>query len=74
LVLRDKKVVGDNFVRFRAPLHFLEFLSYEQKFQLELNPDRADVIIPATRIYLNAMKWVVHEIFMFLKLDFQMEL
>jgi exopolyphosphatase/guanosine-5'-triphosphate,3'-diphosphate pyrophosphatase len=22
-----------------------------------LNPDRADVIIPATRIYLNAMKW-----------------
>jgi exopolyphosphatase/guanosine-5'-triphosphate,3'-diphosphate pyrophosphatase len=24
---------------------------------LGLNPDRADVIIPATRIYLNAMKW-----------------
>ena len=22
-----------------------------------LRPDRADVIIPATRIYLNAMKW-----------------
>ncbi len=24
---------------------------------LSLNPDRADVIIPAVRIYLNAMKW-----------------
>jgi exopolyphosphatase/guanosine-5'-triphosphate,3'-diphosphate pyrophosphatase len=24
---------------------------------LNLNQDRADVIIPATRIYLSAMKW-----------------
>lgn len=32
-------------------------MSYEQRIlQLELNPDRADVIIPATRIYLQAMK------------------
>jgi exopolyphosphatase/guanosine-5'-triphosphate,3'-diphosphate pyrophosphatase len=23
----------------------------------DFNPDRADVIIPATRIYLNAMRW-----------------
>jgi exopolyphosphatase/guanosine-5'-triphosphate,3'-diphosphate pyrophosphatase len=22
-----------------------------------MNPDRADVIVPATRIYLSAMKW-----------------
>lgn len=35
----------------------LNKLSYEQRIlQLELNPDRADVIIPAIRIYLQAMK------------------
>ncbi|KAF2518575.1 exopolyphosphatase [Flavobacterium salilacus subsp. salilacus] len=37
---------------------FLNSLTYEQRIsELELNPDRADVIIYATRIYLNAMKW-----------------
>jgi len=37
---------------------FLNGLSYEQRISdLGLNPDRADVIIHATRIYLNAMKW-----------------
>lgn len=37
---------------------FLNGLSYEQRVsELGLNPDRADVIIPATKIYLNAMKW-----------------
>ena len=36
----------------------LNNLSYEQRIsQLGLNPDRADVIIPALRVYLNAMKW-----------------
>jgi exopolyphosphatase/pppGpp-phosphohydrolase len=36
----------------------LKFINYEQRIaELGLNPDRADVIIPATRIYLNAMKW-----------------
>ena len=36
----------------------LNSLSYEQRIShLGLNPDRADVIIPAIRIYLNAMKW-----------------
>lgn len=36
----------------------LNNLSYEQRISdLGLNPDRADVIIPALRIYLNAMKW-----------------
>ena len=31
---------------------------YNQRvFELKMNPDRADVIIPATRIYLSAMKW-----------------
>ncbi|MFD2603009.1 Ppx/GppA phosphatase family protein [Flavobacterium suzhouense] len=37
---------------------FLNGLSYEQRIaELALNPDRADVIIYAVRIYLNAMKW-----------------
>ena len=37
---------------------FLNGMSYEQRISdLGLNPDRADVIIHATRIYLNAMKW-----------------
>lgn len=37
---------------------FLNGLTYEQRIaELALNPDRADVIIYATRIYLNAMKW-----------------
>ncbi len=33
-------------------------LSYEERIsELGLNPDRADVIIPATQIFLAAMKW-----------------
>ncbi|MFL9843286.1 Ppx/GppA phosphatase family protein [Flavobacterium rhizosphaerae] len=36
----------------------LNNMTYEQRVaDLGLNPDRADVIIYATRIYLNAMKW-----------------
>ncbi|WP_460218754.1 Ppx/GppA phosphatase family protein [Psychroserpens sp. MEBiC05023] len=36
----------------------LRTYSYEERItELELNQDRADVIIPATRIYLSAMKW-----------------
>jgi exopolyphosphatase/guanosine-5'-triphosphate,3'-diphosphate pyrophosphatase len=34
-----------------------EMTFHERIFELEMNPDRADVIIPATRIYLSAMKW-----------------
>lgn len=37
---------------------FLSSLTYEQRIaELGLNPDRADVIIYAAQIYLNAMKW-----------------
>ena len=33
-------------------------MSYEDRiFELGLNPDRADVILPASKIYINAMKW-----------------
>jgi exopolyphosphatase/guanosine-5'-triphosphate,3'-diphosphate pyrophosphatase len=36
----------------------LQKFSYEERIaRLGMNPDRADVIIPATRIYLSAMKW-----------------
>ncbi len=36
----------------------LKKMTYEQRVaDLGLNPDRADVIIPATKIYLSAMKW-----------------
>lgn len=36
----------------------LKSLTYEKRIvELDLNQDRADVIIPATRIYLSAMKW-----------------
>ncbi|MEM0516957.1 Ppx/GppA phosphatase family protein [Aequorivita flava] len=36
----------------------IKSLSYEERItELDMNPDRADVVIPATRIYLSAMKW-----------------
>ncbi|PNQ72341.1 exopolyphosphatase [Hanstruepera neustonica] len=38
--------------------NMLQSYSYEERItELDLNQDRADVIIPATRIYLSAMKW-----------------
>ncbi len=42
----------------KAQYKFLKNMSYDERIsELSLNPDRADVIIPATKIYLNAMKW-----------------
>ena len=36
----------------------LEAMTYEEKQNIMLlNPDRADVIVPAAKIYLSAMKW-----------------
>lgn len=36
----------------------LQSFTYEERItQLNLNQDRADVIVPAARIYLSAMKW-----------------
>jgi exopolyphosphatase/guanosine-5'-triphosphate,3'-diphosphate pyrophosphatase len=42
----------------KAQYQFLKQMTYEQRIsELGLNPDRADVIIPATKIYLSVMKW-----------------
>lgn len=47
-----------SYIYLNSQYHYLNSLSYEQRIaELGLNTDRADVIIPATRIYLNAMKW-----------------
>ncbi|HEX8576329.1 MAG TPA: exopolyphosphatase [Flavobacterium sp.] len=47
-----------SYIYLNAQYANLNALSYEQRIsQLGLNPDRADVIIPALRVYLNAMKW-----------------
>jgi exopolyphosphatase/guanosine-5'-triphosphate,3'-diphosphate pyrophosphatase len=47
-----------SYIYVNSQYAYLNSLTYEQRIsQLGLNPDRADVIVPATRIYLNAMKW-----------------
>ena len=47
-----------SYVYLSAQYQYFNSLTYEQRIaELGLNTDRADVIIPATQIYLNAMKW-----------------
>jgi len=47
-----------SYIYIKAHYGFLKQMSYNERIiELGLNPDRADVIIPATKIYLNAMKW-----------------
>lgn len=47
-----------SYIYLNSQYAFLNALTYEQRIsELGLNPDRADVIIPALRLYLNAMKW-----------------
>ena len=47
-----------SYMYMNAQYHFLKELSYSARItELGLNPDRADVIIPAIKIYLSAMKW-----------------
>jgi exopolyphosphatase / guanosine-5'-triphosphate,3'-diphosphate pyrophosphatase len=53
--LQDKPL---SYFYLNKQYQYYNSLSYEQRIaDLALNTDRADVIIPATRIYLNAMKW-----------------
>jgi len=54
------KLMGEplSLIYMKAQYQFLKQLSYEDRVsELGLNPDRADVIVPATKIYLSAMKW-----------------
>ncbi|MCD0465873.1 Ppx/GppA phosphatase family protein [Flavobacterium sp. ENC] len=47
-----------SYIYINSQYAYLNSLTYEQRItELGLNSDRADVIIHATRIYLNAMKW-----------------
>ncbi len=47
-----------SFMYLNSQYQKLNAMTYEQRIaELGMNTDRADVIIPATRIYLNAMKW-----------------
>lgn len=47
-----------SYIYLNAQYQFLKKMSYQERVtELSLNPDRADVIIPATKIYLSAMKW-----------------
>lgn len=53
--MQDKPM---SYLYINSQYAFLNSLTYNQRIsELGLNPDRADVIIPAVRIYLNAMKW-----------------
>ena len=53
--LQDKPL---SFLYLNSQYQYLNSLTYEQRVaELAMNTDRADVIIPAIKIYLNAMKW-----------------
>lgn len=47
-----------SFIYMKANYKYLKTMSYDERIsELNLNQDRADVIIPATKIYVSAMKW-----------------
>ncbi|MCG1037210.1 Ppx/GppA phosphatase family protein [Polaribacter sargassicola] len=47
-----------SYIYLNAQYQFLKQMSFNDRVsELSLNPDRADVIIPATKIYISAMKW-----------------
>lgn len=47
-----------SYTYLKSQYKILENMTYEERItKFELNTDRADVIVPALSIYLNAMKW-----------------
>ncbi len=47
-----------SYIFLNAQYHFFNAMTYQERVSdFGLNPDRADVIIPALKIYLKAMKW-----------------
>lgn len=47
-----------SYIYLNTQYELLKKMSYNERIlKLGLNPDRADVILPATKIYLSAMKW-----------------
>jgi len=47
-----------SYIYLSSYYEYIQNYSFEDRVvELDMNPDRADVIIPATRIYLSAMKW-----------------
>ncbi len=47
-----------SYIWLNAQYHFLNSMDYDDRIsELGLNQDRADVIIPASRIFLSAAKW-----------------
>ncbi len=47
-----------SYIYLNAQYQFLKKMSYKERIsELSLNHDRADVIVPATKIYLSSMKW-----------------
>ena len=47
-----------SYIYLNSYYKFLKEMTYNERIsELDLNPDRADVIIPASKIYLSAMKW-----------------
>jgi len=47
-----------SYIHLKALYKMLKSMSYKQRIkELGLNPDRADVIVPAAKIYSKAMKW-----------------
>lgn len=56
----SRKAVGKPLTYFYLTSYYQKLISYsyeERITELDLNQDRADVIIPALRIYMSAMKW-----------------
>jgi exopolyphosphatase / guanosine-5'-triphosphate,3'-diphosphate pyrophosphatase len=56
-MLRKKENKPVSIGKLRSMFELLESYTYEERMKnLGLNPDRADVIVPATRIFLTVMK------------------